>query len=284
MSSSPLHPASDPSSQSAPRRSNPQAWYRPTLSPEHGVYVILVVSFLTGAAAAYHWNWHTTLALLSAFCGFQAEHPLVLQIKQRRSLKPRFLAWGGLYAGTAIAIALYLYWQQATFLSPLLWIYLGAIVAFLWDALSVFHREQKSVLNELITFFAVCLSAPFAYVVTTGTVSTTVLGLWLLNSLFFSSAIFMVKFRKDKSHPATPSLLYHAIATLLVAALWLAGGLLPLTAVAFSIVLLKFGIILWQRNWYCTTKIQWVALLETSSAFVFLLIIALSVLPARLPI
>ena len=31
-------------------------WYRPTLSPEHGVYVVLLVSFLLGAAAAQNWT------------------------------------------------------------------------------------------------------------------------------------------------------------------------------------------------------------------------------------
>lgn len=77
---------------------NTQAWYRPTFSPEHGVYVVLLVSFLIGAAAAQKWTLETTLALVCAFSGFQAEHPLVLQIKQRRSLKPRFLIWGGVYA------------------------------------------------------------------------------------------------------------------------------------------------------------------------------------------
>jgi hypothetical protein len=253
------------------------------VSPEHGVYVMLLVSFLTGAAAAHHWTWITSLALICAFCGFQAEHPLVLQIKQRRSFKPRFLVWGGLYSGVAIAIALYLYWLQDNLLSPLLWIYLGAIAAFLIDAISVFHREQKSVWNELITFFAVCLSAPFAYGVTTGTVSTSVLGLWLLNSLFFSSAIFTVKFRKDKSHAVTPSLIYHAIAALLVIGLWAIGWLLPFTAIAFNVALLKLGIILWQKDWYCTTKIQFVAMLETGTALLFLVIAALSLLPAHLP-
>jgi len=72
-------------------------WHRPTVSPEHGVYVMLFVSFLTGAAAAQHWTWTTTLAIVCAFAGFQAEHPLILQIKQRRSWKPRFLLWGSLY-------------------------------------------------------------------------------------------------------------------------------------------------------------------------------------------
>lgn len=261
---------------------NRQAWYRPIFSPEHGVYVMLLVSFLTGTAAAQQWNWATTLALICAFCGFQAEHPWMLQIKQRKSFKPRFWVWGSFYSGIAGAIAFYLYWRQDNLLSPLLWIYLGAIAAVIIDGISVFYREQKSIINELITFAAICLSAPFAYVVTTGTISTTVLGLWLLNSLFFSSAIFTVKFRKDKSHAVTPSLIYHAIASLLITGLWLIGWLSPITALAFSVVLIKFGIILWQRDWYCTTKIQFVAMLETGTALLFLFIAAVSLLPAHL--
>ncbi|HEY9696996.1 MAG TPA: YwiC-like family protein [Trichocoleus sp.] len=280
MTPSPLIPTiTNPS----PQKPNSQAWYRPTLSPEHGVYIMLLVSFISGAALALDWTWATTLALICAFCGFQAEHPLVVQLKQRRSPKPRLLIWGGVYSGVAAAIALYLYWQQENLLSPLLWIYLGAIAAFLIDAISVFHREQKSVLNELITFFAVCLSAPLAYIITTGTLTTSAIGLWLLNGLFFSSAIFTVKFRKNKQHPITPSLVYHTIASLLVVGLWAIGWLLPFTAIAFSVALLKFGVILWQKDWYCTTKIQFVAMLETGTALLFLVIATLSVLPARLP-
>jgi hypothetical protein len=56
-----------------------------------------------------------------------------------------------------------------------------------------------------------------------------------------------------------------------------------MAAIAFSVVLLKFALILWQKDWYCTSKIQLVAMLETISAFVFLAIVALSILPAHLP-
>lgn len=280
MTSSPQTPT--PTAQPA-HKANAPAWYRPTFSPEHGVYVMLLVSGLVGAAAAVNWTWATTLALVCAFCGFQAEHPLVVQIRQRSSPKPRLLVWGSAYGGVAIAIALYLYWQYQTLFTPLLWVYLGAIAAFLVDAISVFYREQKSVWNELITFFAVCLSTPFVYIATTGKISTVVLGLWLLNSLFFSSAIFTVKFRKHKHHPALPSLVYHAIATVLIAGLWSAGWLPLVAALAFSCALLKLGLILWQREWYCTTKIQSVAALETGTALLFLLIVALSVLPPHLP-
>lgn len=259
-------------------KTNSQAWYRPTISPEHGVYVVLLVSFLIGAAAAQQWMWETTLALLCAFLGFQAEHPLVLQIKQRRSLKPRFLVWGGLYSAVALAIAVYLALGHPI----LLWIYAGAGVAFWVDAISVFYREQKSIVNEIITFAAVCLSAPLAFGVTASTIPTSVLGLWLLCTLFFSSTIFTVKFRKDKAHSVLPSLVYHTIATLLITGLWWIGCLSPFTALAFGVALLKYTIILWQRQWYCTTKIQFVAMLETISALVFLAIVALSVLPAHL--
>jgi len=262
------------------RKANSQAWYQPVFSHDHGVYIMLLVSFLTGAVAAQDWTWATTLALICAFLGFQAEHPWALQIKQRRSLKPRFLFWGGLYSVIAGAIALYLSWLQGEWLSPLLWIYLGAIAAFLLDAVSVFFREQKSIANELVTFTAVCLSAPLAYIVTTGTITIPVLGLWILNTLFFSSAIFTVKFRKDKTHSVCPSLLYHAIATLFVTGLGFVGWLSPITALAFAVVLLKYSIILIWREWYCTTKIKYVAMLETGSAILFLAIAALSLLPA----
>jgi hypothetical protein len=261
-------------------KSNQQAWYRPTFSPEHGVYVVLLVSFLTGAAAAQDWTLATTLALVCAFCGFQAEHPLVQQIKQRRSLKPRFLVWGGLYAGVSLAIALWLYLSHPV----LLWIYLGAIAAFVVDAFSVLHREQKSVVNELITFAAVCLSAPLAYAATTGTISTSVMGLWALNTLFFSSSIFTVKLRKTKTSSVIPGVVYHAIATVIIFALYWLGWLSPVTVLAFGVALLKFGIVAWNQQWYRTTKIQYVAMLETGAALSFLIIVALSVLPAHLTV
>lgn len=263
---------------SRPDKPNPQVWYKPTFSPEHGVYVILLVSFLTGAAAAQSWTLSTTLALVCAFFGFQAEHPLVLQIKQRKSIKPRFLIWGGLYSGVSLGIAFWLYLNH----SILVWFYLGAIAAFIIDAISVFQREQKSIFNEIITFAAVCLSAPLAYAVTTGTISIGVIGLWVINTLYFCSTIFTVKLRKQKNSSVLPGVVYHAIATLIIIALYFFGWLSLVTALAFWIALFKFAIIAWQQQWYRTAKIQWVAMLETGTAFSFLAIVTLSLLPVRL--
>jgi len=263
---------------STQRRSSSPHWYRPTFSPEHGVYIVLFVSFLTGAAAAQDWTRETTLAMICAFCGFQAEHPWVLQIKQRKSLKLRFCLWGSIYTIAATTIAVLLGLNHPM----LLWIYTGAIVAFVIDAISVFYREQKSIFNEVITFAAVCLSAPFAFIVTTGTFSVTSAGLWILNTLFFSSTIFTVKFRKSKTLSIVPSVLYHAIAALIIVALWFFGWLTLVTAAAFTIALCKLAIVLIRQNWYCNVQIQAIAALETGSALLFLGVVALSLLPSHI--
>lgn len=265
----------------SPSSKSPQ-WYHPTFSPEHGVYVMLVVSFLTGTAAAQQWTWVTSLALICGFCAFQAEHPLVWQIKQRKSWKPRLLVWGILYGGVAVAIAFWLLWQNFHRL-PLLIIYGIAIAALLFDVVSVWHRQQKSRLNELVTFAAVCLSAPLAYTVTIGTISKVAIALWVLNTLFFSSAIFTVKLRKAKTASIVPSIIFHGTASTIILVLAFLGWLTPFTASAFGIALAKFFLILWQKNWYCLAKIQQVALLETFSGFAFLVIVAFSVLPPYLP-
>lgn len=258
-----------------------QQWYFPTFSPEHGAYMVLAVSFLTGAAAAQQWTGATTLAFVCAYCGFQAEHPLVLQVKQRRSWKPRFLVWAGIYGGIAGAIALWLLWQSQAH-TPLLLIYATALLATLIDGLAVWQRQQKSVLNELLVFAAVCLSAPLAYAVTAGTLSEGIIALWVLNTLFFSSAIFTVKLRKRQTDSITPSLVFHGAAAGLVLALWYIQWLSPITATAFGIAILKFGFILWRKDWYLHTKIQQVAKLETGASFLFLVIVALSLLPPYL--
>ncbi|WP_404790681.1 YwiC-like family protein [Altericista sp. CCNU0014] len=266
---------------------NLSAWMRPTVSPEHGVYVVLLVSFVTGAAAAQHWTWATTFASICAICGFQAEHPLAIQIRQRKTWKPRLLLWGIVYGGISSAIAFYLYWRTGDLFSPLLWIYLGAIAALLFDGFSIWHREQKSIINEIVTFAAVSLSAPFSYVVSTNHISTVAIGLWLLNALFFSSSIFTVKLRKlKKDESLTPAIqrivVYHLLATGIIIGLYAFDILPQFTALSFGVVLIKVGLILWQQQWYCTTRIQSVAMLETLSALLFFGLSAISVLPNHL--
>lgn len=267
----------------SPVHASRTAQLRPTVSPQHGVYVVLLLSFGLGVAAAHTVNGATLLALIAAFCGFQAEHPLMRQLKQRQSWQPRFLVWSGIYGGGALAAAAALYWQQGAGFSPLLGIYGAAVAALGVDAIAVYRRGQRSIANELVTFAAVCLSAPLAYVASTGTLPLPLLGLWALCTLTFSSTIFTVKLRKpQRDEPAARPLwrvgIYHGLALLLLGSLYGLGLLSGLLALAFGPVLLKLALIGGRLAAYRNAPMGQVAALETSCSLLFAAIAAAALL------
>ena len=253
-------------------------WYRPTFSPEQGILLILGGSFVTGAALAQTWTYTTTLALICAFFALQAEHPLVVQIKQRRSWKPRFLLWGGVYGSIAAAIAFWLSLEHPA----VWWICAMAFIALVVDSIAVWKQKQKSIANELLGFAAICLCCPFAYVVNTGEISLAAISMWLLNTLFFSSAIFTMKLRKKKTSSLRPGSIYHAFASLVIIVLYWCNWLSPVTALAFALAIVKLGLICSQLKWYQTTRFGFIARLETYFALTFIAIASISVLPAHL--
>ncbi len=78
-------------------------------------------------------------------------------------------------------------------------------------------------------------------------------------------------------------MIFHGVASAIILGFVFLGWLNLFTASAFGVALAKFLLILWQKNWYCKTKIQQVALLEAFSSFAFLIVVTLSVLPPYLP-
>lgn len=255
-------------------------WYQPTISPEHGVLLVLLGAVLTGASLAQTWTTDTSWACLAAFLGLQAEHPAIVQVKQRRQWRPRYLVWAGIYGGIALAIALWLTLQH-----PVLWWILSAgILALCLDVFAVFQRNHKAIANEIVMFSAICLSTLFVYGATTGDITLQAVGMWILNSLFFSSAIYSVKLRKKKTKSLLPGMLYHVIATALVAILYFVGCLSPFTALIFLVALLKLLVISIWKNWYRTCRFEHIARFETYFALTYTCLAALSVLPPKLPV
>jgi hypothetical protein len=256
-----------------------KAWYWPTFSPEHGVLLVLLGAVLTGAALAQRWTGDTTWACLAAFLGLQAEHPVIVQIKQRRQWQSRYLFWAAVYGGVAMAISLWLALQYPV----LLWVCGGGLLALGVDVVAVLQRRQKAIANEIAMFSAVCLSTLFVYGATTGQIALSAIGLWLLNSLFFSAAVFTVKLRKRKTSSLKAGLLYHAGALASIGLLCQFGWLSVLTAAVFVIALIKLAIIVIWQNWYRTCRFEQVARFETYFALSYTAITALSVLPPKLP-
>ena len=264
-----------------PPESSPhkKRWYQPTVSPEHGVLIVLLGAALTGASLAQTWTAQTSWACLAACLAVQAEHPIVVQIKQRRQWRPRYVVWASIYGTSAAAIALYLCWQHPI----LIWICAAGTVALALDTLAVFQHRHKSISNEMTMFAAICLTTLFVYSATTGTLSLQSVGLWLLNSLFFSGAVFSVKIRKSKTSSLTYGIFYHTTTTAFVALLYGVGWLSLLTALTFAVALIKFAIVAWQRNWYRTCQFGHIARFETYFALAYIALVSLTVLPPTLP-
>ena len=261
------------------QRNSEIPWYQPTISPEHGILLVLLGSFLTGSALAQTWSSDTTWACIAAFLGLQAEHPLIVQVKKRRRLQVRYALWALLYGSAALLLT---FWLARTY-PLLLWVCGGAIAALALDVVSVFRHTQKTILNEIMMFAAICLSTVFIYTATTGMITFQSLGFWVLNTLFFSSAVFTIKLRKRKTSALRPGLMFHGAAVLILSVLWGLGVLSPWSALTFALALLKLAVIIWQRDWYCTCHFGHVARFETYFALTYIFLAALTVLPARLP-
>lgn len=255
------------------------AWYRPTFAPEHGALLVLMGSLISGAALAQAWTTETTLACLCAGSALQAEHPLIVQLKQRRTWKLRYLVWASAYGGMSIAIALYLAWH-----SPILICLYGCgTMALIMDGIAVLKHQQKSIANELVMFAAICLSTLLAYGSTTGALTPQAWGLWILNTLFYASAIFTIKLRKTKTSDLKPGLVFMGIAVVLTIGLFYSQLLLPLTALTFAVALLKFAVVVWKRDWYTHCRFEHIARFETYFTLVYICLVALTVLPPTLP-
>ncbi len=254
-------------------------WCRPTFVPEQGVFLVLFGSFLTGAALAQQWNQSTNLALICAFSTLLVEHPYVVQLKQRKSWKPRYLLWGGIYGTTALSLATVLGFQSPV----LILIYALAIVGFIADGIAVLYQKHKSIANEIISFATICLAAPLAYGATTGNLSAEAIAIWILNTLFFSSAIYTIKLRRKKTQSLKPGIIYHGLSVLIVLGLYSINYLSFITALSFAVAIIKFGTVNLVLDWYRQARFQFIAIFETRFALVYIAIASISVLPAHLP-
>ena len=253
--------------------------YRPTFSPEHGVLLVWFGSFLTGAALAQQWTYSTTLALLCAFFALQAEYPYIVQIKLRKNLKPRYLLWSMIYGGVALLLAIVLGLQTPI----LLWLYFLAVIGLVADAIAVIKGRHKSRVNEVIGFAAICLSAPLAYGATTGSLNPEAMAMWLLNTLFFSSAVYTIKLRRKKTANFSPGVIYHLTAVGIIWGCYSLDYLSWVTALSFAVALIKLAIVFQWQNWYRRVKFHTIAIFETRFALIYIAIASISVLPAHLP-
>ena len=151
------------------------------------------------------------------------------------------------------------------------------------NVLAVLQHQQKAIHVEILMFATICQSTLLAYGATTDGLDAKAIGLWVLNTLFFSSAVFTIKLRKVKTRSLKEGLLHHNGAIAGVVLLYSLGWLSLLTALTFAVAWLKLAVIIWRREWYCNCRFEYIARFETYFAQSYIALACLTVLPARLP-
>ena len=110
------------------------------------------------------------------------------------------------------------------------------------------------------------------------------IAMWILNTLFFSSAVYTIKLRRKKTAALKPGVIYHCIATLIIISLYSLNYLSLVTALSFTVALIKLVAVLVFQNWYRQAKFHSIAIFETRFALLYIAIASLGVLPAHLPL
>ncbi len=246
--------------------------FRPTFSREHGLYIVLLAAFTTGIALAGAISLASGVAVVLVFGAIQTEHALGMVLR-RRGDRARHLVWSIVYGSIVLSTAVWLVWK----VPALLWVYLGGMVALAFDAVALAWSQRKGVINELVGFTAASGAALLAYGSVVGELSPEALALWVLDSSYFGSSVFVVKLRKPRSKALRLGLAYHVFAGVTLTILVVIGVLDPRAALGFLLAPLKFTLFAIRLNWFRAMKIQHVGLLETLGAGAFVAWISLTI-------
>jgi len=203
----------------------------PIIPTEHGAWAVIFVPLVIGASVTESFSPRVIL-LAGSMLGFFLSH-VPLQTLLRRRLEGlrdavvvrASMLWAGIYlgVGTIFLVPLLLsgYWMIVP---------LGAVgVAAFLLTVCLRSRIPGKFLVDQIAVLGLTVSAPAAYVVTSGSFDRTAVTLWILNALFFGGTVVYVHLKirasaarnprlawSDKARLGTLNVLYHVLALSLV--------------------------------------------------------------------
>lgn len=228
---------------------SPREWI-PPIPKEHGAWALLYGSLAITLAAFGRADWRTPLYVLAVTALFMAHEPLSrLARPNSRSVAPAKRAhwrrWAGIEMALAIASGSVLVGGYGLWELPL--IGLAAAILFLLHLWLAGRRQERQVTGELLGIAGLTAAGtPAAYYVMQESLDFTAGLLWLVNFLYFASAVFYVKMRvspfsrkEDQQQRRRHCLAYHLLLLAAVAILVLAQGMHYALGLAFMPILIR---------------------------------------------
>lgn len=204
------------------------------LPREHGAWALLYGPFLFIVFTLAKFNLNLLLLSLALTFLFFAHEPLSRLVRMNlqtaeESRKSYWWRWFWIYlTGGTVSGAVLIWHRQLFWLIPMGAALLGVLTLHLF---LIAGRKEKFVAGELLGVVGLTASAPVTYYVAHRTLDAEALVLWMLNILYFSSAIFYVKMvvsrhvasrQEEAGRRSRQCILYHSLLVLVVGVLiWL---------------------------------------------------------------
>jgi hypothetical protein len=241
------------------------------LPKEHGAYIILITSMITGIARARSVTSGTVLTVFMVGFAYLSYTPLLqwMRSKERTGFRSQPFIYGITGMGLAVMCSIPLFLSLRYFG---VFIGVGALVyvfAFFLNR----GRQKRMVVNEFIVFASLCAAAPLGYYASTGTLNDTVLTLWIFNLLFFCSTIFSVKIRLHGKAFILPTAIYMTLAALVLCGFAFVGVFPWQLLLAFVPLLLKISFYSLRPEWFRNARLQAIGVIETFAAAAFAVLV-----------
>lgn len=259
---------------------------KPPIPKEHGAWAMLYAPLLIALLFAGRFEMPALLFVLVVSVAFLAHEPLATLARfhaaqtTRKEKLEQARTWLIVYAiiiAPACVLLLFSYrrWHLLT-LGALLLVLLG-----LHTYLTA-KRVERQFTGEILGVLSLTLTAPAAYYVALGQFDKIAWWLWILNLLYFSSAVFYVKMRVSRSVKKPDANLltwqcawYHALLLVGISLLVWRGWFSLLVLIAFAPVIGRAFSAMWLEEKRLNLKRLGLAELGYTLAFMLFLLIGL---------
>jgi hypothetical protein len=222
---------------------------------EHGVWAMLYVPLLLGAATAGVWSVRMVWLAVAATASLLAREAALAWWRARLWGRTPDNAFRVLvvYSASALAAGAGLMLPHKLWGLALLGAAAGTLAA--WHARQAARREERTIATEVLGIAGLTLTAPAAHYVALGRWELTALWLWVASAAYFTSSVFYVKLRVLTAYPKRPDELarirrwcwiYHAALALAVGAAVALGGAPASVFLAYAPILSRAFWHLWR--------------------------------------
>jgi hypothetical protein len=243
-------------------------FYKPVWSRQHGAYITLIISWLTGTLLSSSLYAIHFVILVMLLAGFNFTEFMQDRFLRNSPPPPRKKFWTWIYLILAVTSGICVLINVSGFKYLLPIIVLAGLLFLLLTKL----RLHKSIIIEFLTFAVLSISGLISFNPHDISSFKSLFPLWILMFLYFSSTIFLVKIRFERVKPLLV-IIYFIISSAILYFVW--GNVLIIWLTMLLMLLRLLPVIAFQGK-YKGLKITRIGFIETGFQILFIICIIYS--------